>query len=110
MGCVLTRFLVCIFKSGYPNLAAFKNSDEDFTIYRRFGYLQSRILLDKQDQLRVLEARLDKFDEQDYMNYTTDLESDYMYLKPRQELLQEIEAAFSSYGTVSHNPTIDSPD
>src|SRR5215469_11608832 len=33
---------------GYPRLAAFLDSDENFMVYRRFGYLQSRLLLEKQ--------------------------------------------------------------
>jgi hypothetical protein len=43
---------------GYPNLAAFLDSDEGFAVYRRFGYLQSRILLQTQEELRVLEEKL----------------------------------------------------
>lgn len=31
-------------------------------VYRRFGFLQTRLLLEKQDTLRALEKRLDKLD------------------------------------------------
>lgn len=86
------------FKLGYPSLAAFHSSDEDFAIYRRFGYLQSRLILEKQDQLRILEERLDGFDKSDFMKHTRNLDPDS--LRPWQALLQEIEAAFTSYGTV----------
>lgn len=34
-------------------------------LYRRFGYLHSRILLRKQDELRKLEAELDEYDDVD---------------------------------------------
>jgi hypothetical protein len=40
---------------GYPALAAFFDSDESFMVYRRFGYIQSRLLLEKQDEMRALE-------------------------------------------------------
>lgn len=94
----LTIFAVDIFKKGYPNLAAFKNSDKDFAVYCRFGYLQSRILLERQDQLRVSKERLDKMDKSDMYRYTRSLDAEY--LMPRQALLQEIEETFRSYGAV----------
>ncbi|RDW91668.1 hypothetical protein BP5796_02833 [Coleophoma crateriformis] len=50
---------------GYPRLAAFLDSDENFMLYRRFGYLQARILLYKQDELRSLEQELDHLDKLD---------------------------------------------
>jgi hypothetical protein len=85
------------FKLGYPNLATFKNSSDSFAIYRRFGYLQSRLLLEKQDILRVLEHRLDQYDQGHVTtSYTRTLSADK--LMPRQALLEEIEHAFNSYG------------
>jgi hypothetical protein len=50
---------------GYPRLAAFLDSDDNFMLYRRFGYLQSRVLLEKQDDLRQLEEALKRLDEED---------------------------------------------
>jgi len=50
---------------GYRSLSTFLDSDENFMLYRRFGYLHSRLLLRKQDKLRKLEAELDEFDEED---------------------------------------------
>jgi hypothetical protein len=50
---------------GYPRLAAFLDSDDNFKLYRRFGYLQSRVLLEKQDDLRQLERELERLDQQD---------------------------------------------
>ncbi len=43
---------------GYPKLAAFLESDDNFKIYRRFGYLQSRLLIEKQNDLQRLEIKL----------------------------------------------------
>jgi hypothetical protein len=93
----LTPATVSDFKLGYPNLATFKNSSDSFAIYRRFGYLQSRLLLEKQDILRVLEHRLDQYDQGHVTtSYTRTLSADK--LMPRQALLEEIEHAFNSYG------------
>lgn len=50
---------------GYPRLAAFLDSDESFSIYRRFGYAQARLLLEKQDEMRLLEEGLIEMDKED---------------------------------------------
>ncbi|TVY75979.1 hypothetical protein LSUE1_G005072, partial [Lachnellula suecica] len=50
---------------GYPYLASFLDSDENFMIYRRFGFLHARLLLQKQDELRTMEAELDRMDQHD---------------------------------------------
>jgi hypothetical protein len=50
---------------GYPRLAAFLDSDENFMLYRRFGFLQTRLLLNKQAELREHEKALDRLDEED---------------------------------------------
>ncbi|CAG8954500.1 hypothetical protein HYFRA_00004413 [Hymenoscyphus fraxineus] len=50
---------------GYRSLSTFLDSDENFMVYRRFGYLHSRVLLRKQDQLRTLEDELDDYDDSD---------------------------------------------
>lgn len=86
------------FTRGYPNLAAFTNSDEDFAIYRRFGYLQARLLLDKQDQLRLLEEKLDRYDTADPFKATRK-NLPFERNATRAELLGEIEGVFTSYGT-----------
>ncbi|KAM0817177.1 hypothetical protein AB5N19_02980 [Seiridium cardinale] len=49
----------------YRTLATFLDSDENFMLYRRFGYLHSRMLLRLQDKLRVLESILDDHDDED---------------------------------------------
>lgn len=98
---VLTDYKVDTFQDGYPNLATFQSSDEVFALYRRFGYLQSRLLLEKQDALRVLEKRLDDFDDGDRAESNT-RESDFGPgdRSPRQKLLDEIEQEFNSYGEI----------
>lgn len=48
--------------TGYPQLSAFLTSDDDLSIYRRFAYVHSRLILKKQDELRQLEDALDGLD------------------------------------------------
>lgn len=52
-------------EKSYRTMATFLDSDENFMIYRRFGYLHARTLLRLQDRLRVLEALLDSYDTED---------------------------------------------
>lgn len=51
---------------GYPQVSAVLNSDNCFSIFRRFGYLHSRLLIQRQDELRELEKHLADIDEQDW--------------------------------------------
>ena len=86
---------------GYPRLAALLDSDEKFSLYRKFGFLQARLLLNKQDELRELEKDLDRLDQ-------VDQEKDPGLLKSREKddatngrrkkLLYDIEGKFKEYG------------
>jgi hypothetical protein len=89
--------------TGYPNLGAFLDSDESFRIYRQFGYLQSRLLLEKQDELRKLEEKLDEIDREDDLEAesrkrlkTRDLTPEYA--AERKEIIGTIEKKFLEYG------------
>lgn len=85
---------------GYPRLAALLDSDENFMLYRRFGFLQSRLLLDKQDELRELENDLDRMDKVDYKKDPTLLKSrekDDANTGRRKRLLVEIGDKFKDY-------------
>lgn len=53
------------FDKGYPQLAAFVNSDDTFANFRRFGRLSARILLHMQNELNDLEREFDALDKQD---------------------------------------------
>lgn len=44
---------------GYPQYSALISSSESFFIFRSFYRLRARVLLTKQDELNVLESRLD---------------------------------------------------
>ena len=57
---------------GYPLLAAFQSSEPNFSMYRSFDYLHSRVILHMQDELRVLEKRLGKLDHEDLASLSVD--------------------------------------
>lgn len=50
---------------GYPQLASYINTASDFRIYRRFGTLRNRILLQRQVELAKVEKALEDLDEED---------------------------------------------
>ena len=78
----------------------FLDSSEEFMLYRRFGYLQSRIILNKQDQLRELEKRLDREDRDDAIldrHLLMCRDKDKTENRPRVKLLTEIEKCFKEY-------------
>jgi hypothetical protein len=52
---------------GYPQQAAFQ-SEHSFSIYRGFSYLHARVILQLQDEIRVLEQDLEDLDELDAAN------------------------------------------
>jgi hypothetical protein len=59
--------------AGFPLVATYLDSDDSFMIYRRFGVLHARLLLNKQDELRELEGDLQDLDEQDGKDEDTDI-------------------------------------
>ena len=67
-------------------------------LYRRFGFLQARLLLNKQDQLRELEEQLDAIDQSDDSEYLTSRDMDDADERPRTRLLRNIETKFKEYG------------
>ncbi|KAL9013847.1 MAG: hypothetical protein Q9173_001490 [Seirophora scorigena] len=62
---MLTAFEVEDFPRGFPRLACFLDSDDSFMVYKRFGIVFSRLLLNKQDEIRQLEAKLLAMDRTD---------------------------------------------
>lgn len=70
-------------------------------IYRRFGFLSTRLLLDQQDRLRLLEEELDEMDKDDAeynpgRHRTRDLSEEDSY--ERKELLGRIKEEYLEYG------------
>jgi hypothetical protein len=88
------------YSKGYPNVAAFLDSDDGFTIFRRFGYLQSRLLLNKQEDLRYAEQRLQEL-ETEMIKQNKDRLCFRETFGPdgdeHQKLLEDIEQKFCSY-------------
>lgn len=85
---------------GYPRLAAFLSSDENFMIYRRFGFLQSRLILYKQDTLRALEDELVALDLNDDPRRLRSRARDDNECADRKELIGRITIAFNDYGKI----------
>jgi hypothetical protein len=80
------------------------DSDENFMIYRRFGFIHARLLLQKQDELRIMEEELDQMDKRDLKNNPTALkcrmeddERQDQVPETRQSLLARLEATVLSY-------------
>ena len=88
---------------GYPQLAAFIDSDENFLMCRRFGFLHSRVLLYRQDELTKLEKNLIAMDEEDNEIYPlallsrkTDDARDEEF--SRKSLINTIDKKLKEYG------------
>jgi len=91
-------------EDGYPYLAAFLDSDENFMIYRRFGFLHARLLLQKQDELRMMEEELDRMDHRDKLKNIKalkcrmdDVERQDQVEETRQSLLSRVENTILRY-------------
>ena len=71
-------------------------------LYRRFGYLQARLLLEKQNRLRLLEEDLELLDFQAKQSGSRELTTledvDDESGAERRELMQKIEKTFHEYG------------
>ncbi|PQE28352.1 Peptidase C14 caspase domain protein [Rutstroemia sp. NJR-2017a BBW] len=95
----------------YRSLSVFLNSDEEFRVYPRFGYLHTRLLLTKQHEIRELEAELDRMDEADEgaedkrrarsRKFDVKLEQQELKANPairtRTKILEEIENKLKAY-------------
>lgn len=76
-------------------------------IYRRFGYLQSRVLLERQDSLRKLEIELDSFDSKnndDCGSTTVPNEDIADAIAKRSALLDRVDSELSRYSEFWPNP------
>lgn len=80
---------------GYPRMSAFLDSDESFMTYRRFGWIQSRLLLNKQNEIASLEKELevqDGFADDGSETHEYECMSDY-----KQDILKSLETKFDEY-------------
>lgn len=98
---IIYAYTVDLRPDGYPRLAEVIACKEDFMMYRRFGHLQARLLLNKQDELRALEVRLADLDE-----WFENKHPDRNYCRERvhaesieyRDLLAMIENSMKEYG------------
>jgi len=90
---------------GYPQLAAFINSDPNFLMCRRFGFLHTRVLLYRQDELAQLENDLVSLDAEDEQIAPKALISrkldEARQDSPRKALIQGIDEKLKEYGKTS---------
>lgn len=98
---------------GYPHLSAFLASDENLMIYRRFTYIQSRLILNKQDEMRQLEYELDRLDERgnnvspEVLNLTG---SSQCSVSSPKQVLAQLGVKFNEYGMSSNITSVDRTD
>ncbi len=90
---------------GYGRVAAFEDCDPSFSLFRKFGWLHSRVLLHLQDELQELEEELESLDDWEFSS------GDKKRLKnrridygrpnaPRKALLIKIGAKLAEYGEI----------
>lgn len=91
------------FREGYPRLAAFMNSDEAFLMFRRFGHLHNRLLLQQQDELVELEDRLNQIDSVETNAFNLCSRRADRNIE-RSQLLEEMRRKLREYGSSSSMP------
>jgi hypothetical protein len=85
-------------------MARFMDSDDNYMTYRRFGNVQARLLLEAQDDVRILEERLEDLDEDETANEAEKkaLCSRELYganwSETRRSLMKSLKAAYTEYG------------
>jgi hypothetical protein len=96
--------------NGFPRLAAFQSSEANFSLYRSFSYLHSRVLLDLQDEITSLEKELDEIDVDDEMDDPNRLRSRELdeiraegegNARNRRVILREIKNKLMEYGMLT---------
>jgi hypothetical protein len=85
------------FRSGYPRLSAYLNSDKNFVVFRRFGQVHTRLLLHKQSVISNLEERLTAIDEAEENAYRLKSWNTDDNIE-RKDVLAELEARILEYG------------
>lgn len=94
------------------------DSDDNYMTYRRFGNVQARLLLEAQDDVRILEERLEDLDEDETANEAEKnaLCSRELYganwSETRRSLMKSLKAAYTEYGELGlpDNPPFCNPN
>ena len=101
------------FPNGFPKVARFLDSDDSFGMYRKFGTLHSRLLLNKQDEVSKMEAKLEAMDKMDNENddgkrYLMSRELDVdrpefpeFWGESRVQLMERLEKKILEYGELA---------
>ncbi|RYP36536.1 hypothetical protein DL767_003359 [Monosporascus sp. MG133] len=85
--------------NGYPKLGALIATNENYLIFREFKYLQARLLLEIQDQLREYEDELDALERDRHITLVNlqSREFDDHHMGQRKELMRKIEDRYEKY-------------
>jgi hypothetical protein len=80
------------------------DSDDNYMTYRRFGNVQARLLLEAQDDIRILEEQLENLDEEETENEeerkalcSRELHG-ANWSDTRRTLMKNLKTAFTEYG------------
>jgi predicted kinase len=92
------------YPEGYPQLASFLNSSDNFAILRRFGRTNCRVLLHVQAEIQALEKELDDLDGSDARDATHEhrlvsAEHKEGWDTKQQEILKALQEKFAIYCT-----------
>ncbi|KAI1246622.1 hypothetical protein MGN70_013523, partial [Eutypa lata] len=91
------RITVATAPEGFPQLGAFIAGNESYLIFRRFKYLQARLLIHMQDQLRVCEEELAALEVPITGVKMHSRVDDEKHSGRRKELMEEIEERYEKY-------------
>ena len=96
---MLNLSIVEDFRPGYPRYSALIGSNDSFQICRRFSILRTRLLLEKQDRLSLLEKELERLDKEEIAPlFLGSIRFDRN--KERLQVLSDIDTALADYGTL----------
>jgi hypothetical protein len=101
---LLTSWLVEEYPEGWPQLAAFLHSSDNFAIFRRFGLTHSRVLVQLQCEIQLLEQQLAQLDKSDAAPGSTQawrLQTsnwDPSWNSEQKDLLKQLQEKLITYG------------
>ncbi|KAI4236950.1 MAG: hypothetical protein L6R40_006002 [Gallowayella cf. fulva] len=95
------------FPVGFPRVACFLDSDDSFMLFKRFGIVFSRLLLNKQDEIREMEDELQGMDKtyeangcEEYLRSRNEGDRKTItssWTRTRPELLEKLETKILQY-------------
>lgn len=99
------------FPVGFPRVACFLDSDDSFMLFKRFGIVFSRLLLNKQDEIREMEDELQGMDKtyeangcEEYLRSRNEGDRKTItssWTRTRPELLEKLETKILQYCILS---------